>query len=52
MDLHNMTKQYVFVHVGSENITMGCLDLVQEDSNHIYICTRLGHPTIVLSIFT
>jgi hypothetical protein len=26
---HNIVKQYVFVHVGPENTTMGCSNLVQ-----------------------
>ena len=26
----NITKQFAFVHVGPENITMGCPNLVQE----------------------
>ena len=27
--MHNMIKQCAFVHVGPENITMGCPNLVQ-----------------------
>ena len=30
-DIHNFIKQCVFLHVGLENITIGCPNLVQED---------------------
>ena len=30
---HSIIKHRVFVHVGPENITMGCPKLVQGDSN-------------------
>ena len=33
MVMHNIIKQCAFVHVGLENITMQCPNLMQGDSN-------------------
>ena len=33
-----------FIHEGPENMTIGCPNLVQEDSDEIQICTRLERP--------
>ena len=47
--IHNIIKQCAFVHVGPENITIGCPNVVQGDSNWVWICTRLGHPMVIFS---
>ena len=35
---HDIIKYCVFVHVGHENITMGCPILVQEDLDKVWMC--------------
>ena len=39
-------KQCAFDHVDLENITMGCPDLVQGDSDEVLMCTGLQHPMV------
>ena len=45
--IHDIIKRCVFVHVGLEDIIMGCPNLVQGDSNYVWICTMLGHPMVI-----
>ena len=47
--VRDIIKQCAFVRVGLENITMGCSSLVQGDSNRVWICTRWGHPMVVVT---
>ena len=46
---HNIIKQCMFIPVGLENITMGCPNLVQVDSDQVYICTRSGLAMVIFS---
>jgi hypothetical protein len=43
------SSAHLFMWASIENITMGCPNLVQGDSEQVCICTRLGHPTIQFS---
>ena len=45
----NIIKQCVFVHVDPENITMGCPNLVQGDSDEARMCIGLGNPMVRFS---